>query len=164
MAGNSDIKYHISSVEREKWNDVITRFNTHHGSAGTANHALANGTIPGFSDNNFTTAEKTKLNSVQERANFYEHPAQHPWTMISGLTALANTADWSDIKNVPQRVKDVENGVADAATVSGGIRITIDSAAPSNPKQNKELWIDTTNYVLKIYNGTTWLIIGAAWR
>ena len=164
MAGTSDIKYHISSAEREKWNDVITRFDTHYGAAGTNNHALANGTIPGFSDENYTSAEKTKLATVQERANFYEHPTQHPWTMITGLANIANTADWSDLKNVPQKVKDVENGVADAATVSGGIRVTINGTAPTNPIANKELWIDTNNCVLKIYNGTTWLIIGAAWR
>lgn len=163
MASNSDIKQHISITERAKWNKVIADFAAHLKSAGTDNHAMADGTVPGFSLNNYTTEEKTKLAAVETGALNNPHPATHPWTMIEGLANIAHSASWNDLADVPQFIKDVENGNHDAATV-GGIRVTINSSAPTTPVNNKEIWIDTNELVLKIYVGGTWKVIGAAWR
>lgn len=164
MASNAEIKQHISSAERAKWNKVIADFTAHLGSGGTENHILGNGTTAGFSLNNFTTEEKDKLAGVQEGALNNPHPSSHPWTMIDGLTNLAHTGSWTDLNNVPQKIKDVENGCADAATVSGGIRITIGPNAPSNPQNNKEIWINTNTKLLQTIINGTWEVIGAVFR
>lgn len=50
----------------------------------------------------------------------------------------------------------------DAATVSG-MRITYGTFAPSSPQNSKELWIDTTNRVIKIFESGVWITIGAAY-
>ncbi len=164
MAGNADIKQHISSAERAKWNKVVEDHAKHLGSSGPENHGIADGVNAGFSQNNFTTEEKEKLAAIQEGALNNPHPATHPWTMITGLANIANTGSWNDLGDIPQRVQDVVNGVADAATVSGGIRITISGTAPASPKNNKEIWIDTTNLVIKVMINGSWKIVGAAWR
>ena len=54
MASNAEIKQHISSAERAKWNKVIADFTAHLGSGGTENHILGNGTTAGFSLNSTT--------------------------------------------------------------------------------------------------------------
>lgn len=163
MAGNADIKQHISSRERAMWNKMITDYSTHLGQGGANNHRLADGSVPGFSTCDFTVQLKQKLMDIQEGAINNPHPASHPYNMIDGLVTIAHTGSWTDLVNVPSRIRDVENGTYDAATV-GGIRITISSSAPSNPKSNKELWIDTANYVVKIMVGSSWQIVGAAFR
>lgn len=163
MASNADIKQHISTRERAKWNKIITDYAAHLGAGGTENHRLADGTTPGFSTFDFTKEMHDKLVAIESGALNNPHPATHPWTMIDGLKKLANTASWVDLENIPQYVKDVENGTADAATV-GGIRITISATAPANPKNNKEIWIDTDALVLKIYLNNSWQVIGAAFR
>ena len=160
--GNSDIKYHISSAERKRWNDCVTDFEKHLKAGGTDNHPMANGTTPGFSMCDFTVELKNKLDGIEAGALNNPHPGTHPASMITGLANIATTGSWNDISNLPQRIIDVVNGVADAATV-GGIRITINGSAPNNPKANKEIWIDTTQCVLKVYDGA-WKVIGAAWR
>lgn len=164
MASNSDIKQHISTRERANWNQNITDLTAHVGAGGEENHRMADGTTPGFSMNNLTSELRDKLNSIEAGALNNPHPDKHPVSMIEGLAAIATSGDWKDLKNVPQYVKDVENGTADAATVSGGIRITIGGNPPSNPKSNKEIWIDTTALVLKVYTSSNWQIIGAAFR
>lgn len=164
MASNADIKQHISIAERAKWNKNIEDHNAHLGSVGLNNHGLGNGVQPGFSTNDFTTTLKEKLEAVEDGALNNPHPANHPYTMITGLAEIAHTGSWTDLKNIPLRVQDVVNGVADAATVGGGIRVTISGTSPQNPKANKELWIDTSAMVLKIYLNNSWQIVGAAFR
>lgn len=163
MANNADIKQHISTTERAKWNKTISDYATHLGSTGADNHGLANGTQPGFSINDYTTIEKTKLSTVEEGALNNPHPATHPYTMITGLANIANTGNWRDLTGVPQRLKDVENGTSDAATV-GGIRVVVSETAPANPQNNKEFWIDVSQLVLKVFKNGKWEIVGAAFR
>ena len=160
--GNSDIKYHISSAERKRWNDCVTDFGKHLKAGGIDNHPLGNGTTPGFSTCDFSVTLKDKVDGIQEGALNNPHPATHPVSMITGLANIATTGSWNDLVDIPQRITDVVNGVADAATV-GGIRITIGSSSPNSPKTNREIWIDTNQCVLKVYDGS-WKIIGAAWR
>ena len=163
MASNADIKQHISKKEREKWNKVVTDFASHLGSSGLSNHAMANGTTPGFSTNDYTNDEKNKLAGIEDGALNNPHPETHPWTMIDGLSNIAHTGSWNDVQNVPQKIKDVENGCADAATV-GGIRITIGPNAPSNPQNNKEIWINTSTKVINTMENGSWIVVGAAFR
>jgi hypothetical protein len=164
MASNADIKQHISISERAKWNKVIVDFGIHLGSVGVENHKLGNGTLPGFSTNDYSNIEKTKLAGIEDHALNNPHPATHPWTMITGLVNIANTGSWNDLKDIPKYVMDVVNGVHDSLTTSGGIRITIGTSAPPSPINNKEIWIDTNALVLKIMHSNSWKIIGAAFR
>lgn len=163
MASNSDIKQHISTRERAKWNKVITDYAAHLGAGGVENHRLADGTTPGFSTCDFTTELREKLVSVQTGALNNPHPDTHPYEMITGLAGIAHTGSWNDLRDIPSRVRDVVNGIADAATV-GGIRITIGTSSPANPQNNKEIWIDTGALVLKVYTTGRWETIGAAFR
>jgi hypothetical protein len=157
-----DIKQHISITERAKWNKVVADFAAHLGAGGIQNHRLGNGTVPGFSMNDFTNTLKTKLDGIEDGALNNPHPATHPWTMITGLATLANTAHWNDIVGKPQEIIDVVNNVYNAFTV-GGIRITINSTAPANPKDNKEIWIDNVNYIVNIYK-SGWIKLGAVYK
>lgn len=52
----------------------------------------------------------------------------------------------------------------DSDTVSGGVRVTISSTAPTSPVINKELWFDLTEEVIKIYISTGWKRWGAAYK
>lgn len=171
MASNSDIKQHISIAERAKWNKNIEDHLAHLGSAGVDNHALGNGVQPGFSTNDFTNDLKTKLEAVEEGALNNPHPPTHPYTMITGLANIAHTGSWNDLSDIPERVMDVVNGVADAATVSGGIRVTISKEPPTNPQNDKELWIDTGSELnpqgqviitVKIFANNSWQKSGSA--
>lgn len=171
MASNSDIKQHISIAERAKWNKNIEDLVAHIGSVGVDNHGLGNGVQPGFSTNDYTNTEKEKLGAIEEGALNNPHPATHPYTMITGLANIAHTGSWNDVSDIPERVMDVVNGVADAATVSGGIRVTISNQPPTNPQNHKELWIDTgseTNssgqaiITVKIFANNSWQKSGSA--
>lgn len=158
--GYSDIKEHISAMERAAWNKVISDFAKHLGQGGTSNHRLGNGTIPGFSTNDYTTAEKQKLAGIQAGALNNPHPATHPYTMITGLHTVASTGDYNSLINRPS-FPSVANG-CDAATVNG-VRITIGVNPPSNPRNYKELFISTVSsppiaYVC--YSNQWWPIAG----
>lgn len=155
IMANSDIKEHISSIERDSWNKVIADFAKHLGSGGTDNHRLGNGAIPGFSTNDYTNDEKRKLASCEWGALNNPHPATHPYTMITGLGTVAHTNNYNDLDNLPI-FPQAANG-CDAATVTG-IRITIGNAAPGNPINYKELWVNT-NYqtpVAYVYVANEW--------
>ena len=54
--------------------DATKAPNSHVGAGGTA-HSKANGTTAGFSDDNFTATEKSKLGGIASGANNYSHPA-----------------------------------------------------------------------------------------
>lgn len=155
---NSDYKEHLMASERIKWNKVVTDFAAHLGAGGTNNHPLGNGTTAGFSMNDYTTTEKNKLKGIEDGANKYIHPATHSYTMIDGLKKVSWTGNYNDLTNLP--VFPAAADGCNAATV-GGIRITIGSSAPSNPKSNKELWIDTSNKLVKAYVGSSWLTMCA---
>lgn len=49
------------------------------------------------------------------------------------------------------------------AVPATGFRITYSASAPSSPQNSLELWIDTTNKVIKIYESSAWVAIGAAY-
>lgn len=152
---NSDIREHISALERAAWNKNIADLAKHVGSGGVNNHMLGNGTIAGFSINDYTTEEKRKLAGIQAGALNNPHPATHPHTMITGLHAVASTGNYNSLNNRPV-FPAAANG-CDAATVSG-IRITIGNQTPSNPKSHKELFISTATAppVAYVYYNNSW--------
>lgn len=146
---SSDIKQHISIDERAKWNKNIEDFNNHLGSGGVNNHRLGDGSIPGFSLNNYTNEEKAKLAGIQAGALNNPHPATHPASMITGLAKVATSGRYPDLTEKPTSLP--ANG-GNSATV-GGIRVTI-GAAPSNPQNLKELWFNSSNWIIyTYYNG-----------
>lgn len=149
---NSDIKLHISSSERIAWNKNIVDLTNHIGAGGVANHRLGNGSVPGFSTNDYTNAEKTKLAGIQDGALNNPHPATHPASMITGLASVATSGNYYDLLNRPTSM--TANG-GNSDTV-GGIRITI-GAAPSNPQNLKEIWFNSANWIVYTYYNNTWV-------
>lgn len=159
MADNSQIKQHISAVERSKWDKVVDDFANHLGSGGISNHRMANGTIPGFTQNNYTTDEKNKLAGIQVGALNNPHPATHPYTMITGLSTVAHTGSYTDLLNTPTTF-NANGGNSDTV---GGIRFTVGPTAPSAPTNNKDVWFDTTNKLVKVYTGNAWVPFNAVY-
>lgn len=153
---NSDIKEHISNIERSTWNKVVSDFAAHLGAGGDTHHRRADGSVPGFSLNDYTTPEKQKLESCQWGALNNPHPATHPYTMITGLGVVAHTNDYNDLSNKPV-FPSAANG-CDAATVTG-IRITIGSSTPINPINNKEIYINPSTRVAYVYSNNSWIPI-----
>ena len=159
MADNNQIKQHISAEERAKWNKVITDLNNHIGKGGISNHPLANGTVPGFSTNDFTNDDKTKLSTVQGYANNYTHPANHPASMITGLATVATTGRYADLIGIPGSLP--ANG-GNSATV-GGIRITIGNLAPGGPTEDKDIFFNTSNGLIYVFHNGNWMAMTAVY-
>lgn len=145
-------KQHLSTNERANWNKNIVDLVNHIGAGGIGNHPLGNGTVPGFSNNDYTTTEKNKLAGVAAGATNYVHPPTHPVSMITGLAAVATTGSYTSLIDKPTSIS-ANGGNADTV---GGIRLTIGGSAPSNPVINKELWINTNDNVQYIYKSTGW--------
>lgn len=146
----SDIKQHISIDERAKWNKVISDFAAHLGSGGANNHRLGDGSIPGFSTNDYTNAEKSKLAGIQPGALNNPHPPTHPASMITGLATVATSGRYPDLTERPTSMP-ANGGNSDTV---GGIRITIGPNEPYSPQNLKELWVNTNNWMMySYYNG-----------
>lgn len=157
--GDNIKKQHISSNERIKWDKCIVDLDTHTGAGGTVNHPLGNGSVAGFSINDYTTAEKSKLAGIDPGAKNYTHPATHPASMITGLATIATTGSYDSLTNRP--VSLPASG-GDASTV-GGVRITINNTPPPNPVVNRELWVNVgeSPAVLEVYKASGWEVISA---
>ena len=158
---NNDYKQHISIAERNKWDKVVVDFAAHLGAGGVENHMLGNGTIPGFSMCDFTVARRDKLAGIEDGALNNPHPATHPWDMITGLSVVSHTGQFSDLLNIPSTCYVAEKGNCDTV---GGIRITIGPSAPANPKNNKEIWINTSNIGIYTFISNTWNLLHAGWN
>lgn len=150
---NADIKGHISFQERVKWDKVVVDFANHLGAGGVDNHRLGNGTIPGFSTNDFTNTQKTKLAGIEEGALNNPHPATHPYTMITGLSVVAHSGRYPDLLEIPATFIA---GGGNSDTV-GGIRFTVGPTAPAGPKNFQDVWFDTTNKLVKVYYNNAWV-------
>lgn len=160
MANNGDFKQHISIQERLKWNKVIDDFNSHLGAGGVYNHPLGNGTVAGFSTNDFSNLLFAKLAGIQDGALNNPHPSTHPYTMITGLSTVGHSGEFSDLLNIPPTCYIAEKGDVDTVT---GIRFTIGGTAPSSPKNNKEVWFDTSTRLIKVYTNNAWMPFSAVW-
>jgi hypothetical protein len=182
MAHETDINHHVSEDERRKLHQLYNDFygytddnnvviRGHLENNGITHHTIATGTKAGFTTNDFSNAYKGKLDGIQAGALNNPHPTTHPWTMITGLDTIANTGSWNDLKNIPTPVEEVINHNYDAATVSGGIRITIgqkvdNTSGPANPQNNKELWIVTNQGQehIEVYVNGEWKSLGAVFK
>ena len=153
---NSDIREHISAMERTAWHKVVADFANHLGSGGDTNHRRADGSIPGFSLNDYTTPEKQKLASCEWGALNNPHPATHPYTMITGLSVVGHTGNYNDLLNKPV-FPSAANG-CDAATVTG-IRLTIGTSTPVNPISGKEIYINPNTRVAYVFWNSQWIPI-----
>lgn len=156
---NSDIKQHISIEERTKWDKVVVDFANHLGAGGEANHRLGNGTVSGFSTNDFTNEQKTKLAGIEEGALNNPHPATHPYTMITGLSVVAHSGRYPDLLEIPSTFIA---GGGNSDTV-GGIRFTVGPGAPAGPKNFQDVWFDTTNKLVRVYFNNTWVSFEAVY-
>lgn len=153
MSNTSEFKQHISIDERNKWDKCVADFNAHLGSGGVENHKLGDGNIPGFSTNDYTNEEKTKLSGIEDGALNNPHPSTHPWSMIEGLSTVGHTGSYKDLLDIPS---EFNAGSGNSDTV-GGIRFTINDTAPANPKNEKDVWFDTENKLVKVYYGDAWV-------
>lgn len=63
--------------------------------ASDTTYSLADGTTNGLSSNDFTSAEKTKLNGIATGANNYTHPASHGNITSDGKCSTTGTVDVS---------------------------------------------------------------------
>ena len=90
---------------------------------------------------------KAKIDSFKE----YTHPTTHPASMITGLAKVAISGSYNDLSDKPTSINN--------ATRVGGIRFTIaaNQSAISNPINDKEVWFDMTNLVIKVYSGNKWI-------
>ena len=156
---NNEINQHISVYERNRWEKAVIDLASHLGSGGIENHRLGNGTIPGFSMNDYTNKEKSKLAGIEEGALNNPHPSTHPYTMIEGLSVVGHTNKYSDLSDIP---KTFIAGGGDSDTVSG-IRFTIGSLAPLNPVNNKDVWFDISTKLLKLYYNDSWNAFSAVY-
>lgn len=68
----NEVREHISVVERTRWDKVVSDFAIHLGSGGDVNHRRADGTVSGFSINDYTTEEKTKLSNYATYPRIYD--------------------------------------------------------------------------------------------
>lgn len=153
-------KQHISIAERNKWDKAVADLANHIGSGGVENHRLGDGTIPGFSTNDFTNEEKEKLASVEWGALNNPHPPTHPYTMITGLSVVAHTGEFSDLLNIPSTCYIAERGNCDTV---GGIRFTVGMSAPASPKNDKDVWFDLSTRLIKVYSSDAWVPFSAVW-
>lgn len=163
MAGANEMVLHISTNERAKWNNTLDMLDAHLGSSGTDNHALANGVVPGFSTCDFTPVYKSKIDAIEDGALNNPLPEYWPANKVTGLNKIATTGLWSDVTNKPAQIDQVVNGTYNAATV-GGIRITVGTSAPTSPVDNKEVWFDTNEMIVKVRKAGAWQTMGAAYR
>jgi hypothetical protein len=152
-------KQHLSSNERDKWNKCIADLATHTGAGGIVNHPLGNGSVPGFTLNDYTTAEKNKLAGIENNANNYIHAVTHPASMITGLASVATSGSYNSLTDKPTTLT-ASGGNSDTV---GGIRLTIGATGPSGPVVNKELWINTSNNLNYIYKSGGWECTGAVY-
>ena len=157
MASNSDIKLHVSEAERDKWDKAAVDLYNHIKAGGVDNHMLGNGTIPGFSMNDFTNAYKKKLDDIENKANHYVHPSNpsHVITEIGGRAAVCDTNSYLSLIDRPTKLP-ADGG--NSTTVSG-VRIHISSTTPQGTNDcaltvNKELWVDLNNKTIKLYNSS----------
>ena len=77
-------------------------------------------------DGLMSTDDKIKLDDIEEGANYYEHPANHPASMITGLSTVATSGNYNDLSNrptiptVPTKVSELEND-ANYVTNTGSV-------------------------------------------
>ncbi|MBD5584784.1 MAG: hypothetical protein HDQ88_06860 [Clostridia bacterium] len=163
MASANEMNLHISTNERAKWNNTFDMLDTHIGSSGTDNHAMANGTVPGFSTCDFSNEYKAKLDGIEDGALNNPLPEYWPANKVTGLNKIATSGNWADLSNKPAQIDQVVNGTYNAATV-GGIRFTVGTSAPTAPADNKDVWFDTNDMIVKVRKGGQWQTLGAAYR
>lgn len=69
--------------------------------AGKANSNHTHGTATQTADGFISSDDKTKLDGIEASANNYTHPAIHPASMITGLSDVATSGDYTDLTNKP---------------------------------------------------------------
>ena len=125
------------------YNDLINRPTTmaaDGGNADTVNNHTVEIDVPAdakFTDTTYevvthtvdglmSTDDKIKLDDIEEGANYYEHPANHPASMITGLSTVATSGNYNDLSNrptiptVPTKVSELEND-ANYVTNTGSV-------------------------------------------
>lgn len=158
---NKDKKLHISYEERAKWDKLYVDFHAHLGAGGVTNHALGNGTTPGFSMNDFTNELKSKLDGIQEGALNNPYPGHIPFSDVTGLSTVGHTGEYKDLLGVPETFTA---GGGNSDTV-GGITITVNNngQAPTNPKSLQNVWFDMKDKLIKVYVGSAWVAMCAVY-
>lgn len=154
---DTTLNLHISSEERKRWNKAVQDiFNLTNG----ANEIPpGNGVKRGSSMNDFTNEYKRKLDGIEEGATRYVHPPTHPVTMIMGLHRVATSGDYNHLVNRP--VKMIAEG-GNCETINW-IRFVIQNYPPSDPKINREFWVNPDDRLVRIFTPSGWQALHAVW-
>jgi hypothetical protein len=154
---SSTINLHISADERTRWNKAMQDIKNIQN--GTIELPPGDGTHRGSSMNDFTNEYKKKLDGIEEGANKYIHPPTHPASMITGLAQVAISGDYNHLINRPLKMI-AEGGNCDTIN---GIKINIANDAPEDPAPNKNVWINPTDRLIRIFTERGWEALHAVW-
>lgn len=142
LAENDTNFYHIEGKVCHKWNESIQNADDH--IADTAIHLDQ-------TDRGLLTDCQTHLNDITNTVNSFQYH-------LSG-------ADRTFLTNLQDTTGAIENSIT---KIKNDVATKIDSAfeiGGSEPTNQKKLWIDTTNKVLKYYDPTAkaWIIVPVAY-
>ena len=151
------IKFHISKIDKDKWDQCVRDVADIR--SGKIKLPIAKDGEPGFSHNDFSNDYRRKLDSIEWNANKYIHPPTHPASMITGLAQVATSGNYHHLLNKPSSLP--ANG-GNSDTVNG-VRLTVSTSAPSNPKIDKEVWINPNSRLINIYTNKGWESLHAIW-
>lgn len=166
------------SLEGHTHNEFAPLVHDHHGEyshpshthtleslgAAAANHSHNLADFAETSDKKIMTAsERDKLGTIEENANNYSHPASHPASMITGLSAVATSGDFNDLINKPNigdsythpstHPASMITGLADVAT-SGSYEDLTDK--PTVPGSLADLTGDATHRTVTDEEKSAW--------
>lgn len=100
------------------------------------------------SDGLMSSENLQKLNTIDTNANYYTHPATHSADMITGLSTVAKTGNYTDLDGVPTKLSQFLN---DKNYVE---KITYDKTAHTH--DNKAVLDGISQTDIDNWNTTTW--------
>lgn len=125
--------------------------------------SVSGGNAPsGSSGGLMTSDEREKLSGIEEGANKYVHPANHPASMISGLSKVATSGSYDDLDSKPT-IREYSAGTglkSSMNTSTGNITFSVDSdssvtSSSSKPVQSKAVYNALANKAASSHSHST---------
>ena len=142
------------------------------GGSGSGSGSLADGTTAGVVNPILKTSDMTQSVGVDSNGKLWTSPTTGTGGGGSYTLPIANATTLGGVKPVAktsamtQQVGVDSNGLLYTApsSSSGGGMASAYVVASSAPSNTGILWIDSANSnVLKFYNGSAWVAVGAVW-
>lgn len=146
----NDAVRHITAQERSKWNDSEPN------SKAYTDEKLKQ--ILGA----FETLAKPLVNILNEKHNTADFEA-----FKKTLKPICYTASFNDLLDRPTQIGfSSESALSKNSELISGIRVTLGTTPPIDPKVDKELWFDTSDNILliKVYTSTGWRSNNSIWE